>query len=837
MTTIQLLVDDLPELYQPIFGHPELSQGSSRSSSDRLIHIVDIYKAVESILGRPLNVLDLGCAQGFFSLNLAALGATVHGVDYLEQNIHVCQALQAENPEFKAQFTFGKIEELLQTVESGQHDLVLGLSVFHHLVYDFGKEHIKETLNLLLHKITVFIGEFALTEEPLYWGPAQPEDPRYLLSNSAFLHELSRHPTHLADIDRPLYVASNQIWYLDGMAERINSWTPESHALAAGAHQGARRYYFSDHYFVKVFRIDGQFGQRNKAELLREGQFLKSPPAGYGVPRYYLSGGNDVESWLVTERIEGELLLDAITKGKVLDKRKILLSVLQQLAFLERHGFYHDDIRVWNVMLDADLNAHLIDYGSISSEPTDCVWPHNVYLSFLIFVKEVVVGFIDNPSPLREITISPYSLPEPYANWVNGFWTKPVSSWSFQMMYDSLEESGKRSSIPVEDTSTVLWMRSIESALQALKKHVHHVENNIGQSRTSFEEQLKALDHKSDLLAQNRIAQQQLEESVSNTESWRLKAERFEGELRETAELLVEAENEANVLRVQIGDYEDEANALRVQIGDYEDEANVLRVQIGDYEDEANVLRVQIGEYEDEANVLRFQIGEYKQALAESSKRLADAQLNFESVEATLRQNWTSELQIRDHQLVELQDSCAALARQLRESQQAYRQLEEHLGECQSNTHQWHLRAIRSEQRVDDLLSSTSWRLTKPLRAATVQAGRLASLPLKMAKAPLRKGAVLMIRGVANRPGIKRRVTKLLSRYPHLTAHLRQFARNQGALGRGPAGAENLQLGDGSLPAMFQAHAEGDLHNEALSPRGREVFKKFEKVIKTKDVR
>jgi hypothetical protein len=94
----------------------------------------------------------------------------------------------------------------------------------------------------------------------------------------------------------------------------------------------------------------------------------------------------------------------------------------------------------------------------------------------------------------------------------------------------------------------------------------------------------------------------------------------------------------------------------------------------------------------------------------------------------------------------------------------------------------------------------------------------------------------MMINGVANRPGIKRRVAKLLSRYPHLNAHLRQFARNQGALGRGPAGAKNMQFVDGSLPAMFQTYAEGDPHNEALSSRGREVFKKFEKVIKTKDV-
>ncbi len=501
MSTIESRVADLPELYQPIFGHPELSEGSSRTSHDRLAHIANIYKVVEAIQGRPLKVLDLGCAQGFFSLNLAALGASVHGIDYLEKNVEVCRTLLAEHPDFQAQFTFGKVEEFLETVEPGQYDLVLGLSVFHHLVYDLGKERIKAVLEQLLHKVTVFIGEFALAEEPLYWGAAQPQDPRYLLSSSAFLHELSRHPTHLADIQRPLYVASNQIWYLDGIGQRIQSWTPDSHALAGGAHQGARRYYVSDDYFVKLFRVDGMFGPRNQTELVREAQFLQSPPADFDAPRHYTSGGNETESWLVTDRIEGELLLNVITRGDPLDKRAVLLDVLRQLAVLERHGFYHDDVRVWNIMLDTEHKPRLIDFGSISGEPQDCVWPHNLYLSFMIFVKEVVTGYIDKPTPLREIAISPFSLPQPYADWLNGVWAKPVSSWSFQLLLDTLEASTEGGGEPVQETSTVLWMTSIESALQAIKKHVHHVETEEIATHSAIEARLKALDEKGDRMS------------------------------------------------------------------------------------------------------------------------------------------------------------------------------------------------------------------------------------------------------------------------------------------------------------------------------------------------
>jgi O-antigen chain-terminating methyltransferase len=95
------LVHRLPEVYQPILGHPELSERVSRGCSDRLDDIARIYRALETQLGRPLRVLDLGCAQGFFSLSLADLGATVLGVDYLAANIDVCQALAAERPERK----------------------------------------------------------------------------------------------------------------------------------------------------------------------------------------------------------------------------------------------------------------------------------------------------------------------------------------------------------------------------------------------------------------------------------------------------------------------------------------------------------------------------------------------------------------------------------------------------------------------------------------------------------------------------------------------------------------------------------------------------------------
>ena len=92
---LQTLLDKIPEIYQPIFGHPELSTRYSRDCSDRLPAIKQIYAALAAKLDRSLRVLDLGCAQGYFSLHLAEMGATVYGIDFERVSIDVCNARDA----------------------------------------------------------------------------------------------------------------------------------------------------------------------------------------------------------------------------------------------------------------------------------------------------------------------------------------------------------------------------------------------------------------------------------------------------------------------------------------------------------------------------------------------------------------------------------------------------------------------------------------------------------------------------------------------------------------------------------------------------------------------
>lgn len=204
---VPALVRALPEIYQSIYGHPEYAVAAARGCADRLTYLVAIHDQLRESLGRPVRVLDLGCAQGYFSIALASRGASVLGVDFSAQNIDLCNALAREHPNAELQFVHGTVEEVIGTIAADSVDMVLGLSVFHHLVHVHGVPAVRALLTHLGSRVAVGVFEMALATEPLYWGPSQPVDPRELLTGWAYMATNSHCATHLSTVVRPLIVA------------------------------------------------------------------------------------------------------------------------------------------------------------------------------------------------------------------------------------------------------------------------------------------------------------------------------------------------------------------------------------------------------------------------------------------------------------------------------------------------------------------------------------------------------------------------------------------------------------------------------------------------------
>ena len=77
-----------------------------------------------------LKVLDVGCGGGILSESLAQLGATVHGIDVVEKNIHIAQ-IHAHANSFNIEYSYSTVESLVSS--NLKYDVVFNMEVVEHV--------------------------------------------------------------------------------------------------------------------------------------------------------------------------------------------------------------------------------------------------------------------------------------------------------------------------------------------------------------------------------------------------------------------------------------------------------------------------------------------------------------------------------------------------------------------------------------------------------------------------------------------------------------------------------------------------------------------------------
>ena len=137
LSVIEKLVKEIPEQYQQIFDHPQFDLLSARDCKPRLSLFNKIYDLLKNHYKRNIRVLDLGCAQGYFSLNLATKGAIVTGIDNCQENINLCIELAKSNNSLTTKFLKENIQDFIYSQDLDDFDLVIGLSVLHHISLHF----------------------------------------------------------------------------------------------------------------------------------------------------------------------------------------------------------------------------------------------------------------------------------------------------------------------------------------------------------------------------------------------------------------------------------------------------------------------------------------------------------------------------------------------------------------------------------------------------------------------------------------------------------------------------------------------------------------------------
>ncbi|WP_052696562.1 methyltransferase domain-containing protein [Pantoea sp. BL1] len=526
--TLHDLITALPEVYQTIFGHPEWDSNVSRNCNERLDVIYEVYTTLSNKLGRPLKVLDLGCAQGFFSLTLANKGATVKGIDFLDKNIDVCRKLAEENESLNVEFDTGRIEDVIENIEPRDYDLVIGLSVFHHLVHEHGIEKVRNLLSKLANSVHAMILELALREEPLYWGPSLPDQPEELIENCKFYRIIAEYQTHLSSVIRPMYVVSNNHLLLNNYCQEFTFSSNVPYNTDVEVHENSRRYYFNADIVCKFYNFNkanlSSFEKdRSRKELVQEIEFLSSTPAGFSAPQLINSGTSKNNGWVVMERIKGDLLSDVLVKSEDIDLDKIIQNLLEQLVVLEENGYYHDDIRSWNILVNEKNRVNLIDYGSISREKKDCVWPDNIFLAFNIFLKEILIPTEISEGLLRSASISPFNLPAKYENWLHQFWIKPVQEWTFRLLLDLFNKRNELPKLKDNLGGTDEWIRAQEKLLMNNQSYIYKLlaENDANHSKiTQVENHIEgSIDNKlHDLEVELELNNKKTEILISNFE-------------------------------------------------------------------------------------------------------------------------------------------------------------------------------------------------------------------------------------------------------------------------------------------------------------------------------
>ncbi|WIG56567.1 MAG: hypothetical protein OJF61_002355 [Rhodanobacteraceae bacterium] len=393
----------LPEPYQPAWGLDASRGVARRDCNDRLAVILPPLEALPC--NGTLRILDLGCAQGYFALAIAHALAQhgrrfeIVGVDYLEDNIRFCEALAAHHG-LPVRFVHAPVDaDFLEAAEGW--DVALALNVLHHVQRQQGAA--AGVLAAVRAHSRVAFCELAQREEGLEWVGEWHAADDQLLAAYAFHRRLGRFPTHLGEVQRPLYVCSDTQAWVGERWFKFDRAAGRSHAGVPDAFAGQRRFFFGRAEVVKAYRGEGPYGAFNRAELDAEASalaVLSDEPDRYPAVLGRSDDGDMV--WLARGLLPGQLLSTQLDSGQRIDRVAVVRGLLGELAHLEARGFHHGDLRCWNVLVDAD-RVRLIDFGALTSEPSPL---HRIALAAVLL--EIAEGKLRNDQPFYA-TLHPLS--------------------------------------------------------------------------------------------------------------------------------------------------------------------------------------------------------------------------------------------------------------------------------------------------------------------------------------------------------------------------------------------------------------------------------------------
>ncbi len=365
LASLQKKYEELGEQYQPIWGVDSVVP-TSRACKDRAADIQKIVDALERTLGRKLRILDLGASQGYFTVHFAKLGHSVDAVEYDELNAKFLENLiDYYSLESLVKIHSKEITQFVNTIDK-DYDIVLCLSVLHHVYHFIGSEKAKNLLTWIATHSEISFFELARREEEyMYWSKSLPKNMWKDFNDFAFFYELNTYKNHLGEHSRPLFFSSSRFAYQNNILisrENVRVFSP----AIEDENSSNRRVYEVDQRLFKTQLASPSIPNQARSEF----EFLNSNslPTLFKdfVPSSLLCDGKFVTT-LARNFLPGRTLNSLSADDS---RASVLIGFTQMLEELSKNGLIHNDLRPWNLLWNGSRVLPL-DLGSISETAND----------------------------------------------------------------------------------------------------------------------------------------------------------------------------------------------------------------------------------------------------------------------------------------------------------------------------------------------------------------------------------------------------------------------------------------------------------------------------------
>jgi O-antigen chain-terminating methyltransferase len=358
------------EYYQPAYMIGGINLIPQRECKDRCRVIEKSMNS--SIAG--LRILDIGSSLGYICYYFVDRGAVTEGWESNPKNVEVARLIGQING-IPAKFKTKELYlETLDDIHIEQFDIVIILSVLHHIIHFKGLQYVQEIVEKIIEKVPTLIVELALKneDESLFWNDAQPENELAifdLIKDEIIIEKIGEFSTHLSLKQRPLYKISKKKKdiMINGKSYMYDKKTNLAYNDSEFPYlypELSRNYYFSNKYIIKEYLVK-IFDDNMKQITTEIGNMLFlneiTKIKSTRLTDFEISNNRAV---VVLACDDGDLISDILDKKKI-DPAKVAKDVLEFLAVLEENNYHHNDIRSWNILWNGE-NAQVIDYGLMS---------------------------------------------------------------------------------------------------------------------------------------------------------------------------------------------------------------------------------------------------------------------------------------------------------------------------------------------------------------------------------------------------------------------------------------------------------------------------------------